>query len=205
MSEILHVGILPCLHKRRLLPQPPPREQCDAHENTRQIELHLETDVYVCPVNGRTPPQSEPTVRDLVQTGPLSVCQLLVPHGLLEPRRFLPEETLPCWEVSSFEQCVLEDTFDTTKGRDYVDTVVVQLPQLAVMALRCPPEGIAINPSDRLSMQRCITHCLSNWYCFQSVRTRQPRSYASLHTISVSYNGYRMRGRTCADPSGTAY
>ena len=63
------------------------------HEDTGQIELHLETDVNICAINCWAPPQSEPTVRNLVQTGPLSVGQLFVSHGLLETGGLLPEET----------------------------------------------------------------------------------------------------------------
>ena len=63
------------------------------HEDTSQIELHLETDVNICAINCWAPPQSEPTVRNLVQTGPLSVGQLFVSHGLLETGGLLPEET----------------------------------------------------------------------------------------------------------------
>ena len=50
------------------------------HENTSKIELDLKTDVDVGTVNGRTPPEREPTVGNLVQTGTLRVRQLLVPH-----------------------------------------------------------------------------------------------------------------------------
>ena len=63
------------------------------HEYTSQIELHLETDVDVGTIDGRAPPESEPTIRNLVQTGSLRVRQLLVPHGLFETGRLLPEQT----------------------------------------------------------------------------------------------------------------
>ena len=43
------------------------------HKNTRQVKLHLETDVHVGPVNRGGPPKREPSVGDLVQPGPLCV------------------------------------------------------------------------------------------------------------------------------------
>ena len=144
MSEILSVGILPCLHKRQLVPQLPTRKKRNAHENTRQIQLHLETNIHIGPVNSRTPPERKPSIRNLVQTAPLRIRQLLIPHALLEARRLLPEQTLPGRDVRPLEQCVLEDTLDTAQRGDHVHTVAVQLPQLAIVTLRRPPEGIAI-------------------------------------------------------------
>ena len=120
-----------------------PRCETNVHENISEIELDLETDVDVRTVDGRTPPEREPTVRDLVKTRPLRVRELLVPHRLFEARRLLPEQTLPSREVRALEQGVLENTLDTSKSSDNVDTVVVKLPQLAVVALRSPPERIA--------------------------------------------------------------
>jgi hypothetical protein len=49
------------------------------HEDTGQVKLHLETDVHVGSVDGGRPPQREPTVRNLVQTGTLGVGELFVP------------------------------------------------------------------------------------------------------------------------------
>ena len=143
---------MPCLHKRRLLPQPPPREQCDAHENTRQIQLHLETNTHVGTVDSRTSPKRKPPIRNLIQPAPLRIRQLLVSHGLFEARRLLPEQTLPSREVCAFEEGVFEDTLNTTKCGDYIDTVVVELPQLAVMTLRRPPEGVADEGMSKLSL-----------------------------------------------------
>ena len=115
----------------------------DIHEDTSQIELHLETDVDVCAIDRRAPPERESTVRDLVKTGPLRVRELLVPHRLLEAGRLLPEQTLPGREVRALEERMLKDTLDTSKSSDDVDTVIVELPQLAVVALGSPPERIA--------------------------------------------------------------
>ena len=53
-------------------------------EDTRQIELDLETNVDVGSVDGWRPPESETSVGDLVQTGTLSVGELLEFHALFE-------------------------------------------------------------------------------------------------------------------------
>ena len=120
-----------------------PRCETNVHEDTSEIELDLETNVDVRTVDGRTPPEREPTVRDLVKTRPLRVRELLVPHRFLEARRLLPEQTLPRREVRALEECMLKDTLDTSKSSDDVDTVIVELPQLAVVALGSPPERVA--------------------------------------------------------------
>ena len=36
------------------------------HEDTGQVQLYLETDVDICPVDRGAPPKRETTVRDLV-------------------------------------------------------------------------------------------------------------------------------------------
>lgn len=63
------------------------------HEDTSQIELYLETDIDVGTIDGRTPPERESTVGNLVETGALRVRQLLVPHRLFKSGRLLPEQT----------------------------------------------------------------------------------------------------------------
>ena len=113
------------------------------HEDTCQIKLNLETDVYVGTIDSWTPPQGKSTVRDLIQTGSLGVCKFLVSHRLLETGRLLPEQTLPGREISTLEKSVFQDTFDTTEGGDDINTIVIELPQFSVVTLGCPPEGIA--------------------------------------------------------------
>ena len=61
------------------------------HENSSQIQLHLESDVDVRSVNRRRPPQRETTVWNLVQTRPLRVGELLELHRVFETRRFFPK------------------------------------------------------------------------------------------------------------------
>jgi len=65
----------------------------------------------------------------------------------IRPEKFLadiPEETFPRWEVRSLEQSVFQNSLDTTKCLDHVSSVVVQVPQFAVMSLVCPPERILL-------------------------------------------------------------
>ena len=55
-----------------------------------------------------------------------------------------PEQTLPRWEVGSFEESVFEDTFNSTQGLDHVRPVVVEIPQLTIVTLVGPPERILL-------------------------------------------------------------
>jgi hypothetical protein len=48
------------------------------HEDASQVQLHLEAHIHVGTIDGWRPPQSEPPIRDLVQTTPLCIGQLLV-------------------------------------------------------------------------------------------------------------------------------
>ena len=57
---------------------------------------------------------------------------------------FSPEKTLPGGEVSALEQGVFQDSLHTTKCLNHVCTVVVQVPQLAVVPLMGPPERILL-------------------------------------------------------------
>jgi hypothetical protein len=65
----------------------------DSHKDTRQIKLHLETNVDVCTIYGWTPPESETTIWNLVKTRSLSISQLLVAHGLLKSGGLFPEQS----------------------------------------------------------------------------------------------------------------
>ena len=56
----------------------------------------------------------------------------------------VPEETFPCWEVRSLEQSMLQNSLDAAKCLDHVSSVVVQVPQFAVVTLVCPPERILL-------------------------------------------------------------
>ena len=43
------------------------------HENPREIQLHLETNIYISPVNGWGPPKSKTPIGNLCQTRPLGI------------------------------------------------------------------------------------------------------------------------------------
>ena len=73
------------------------------HENSCQIELDLETNVDISPIDGWRPPQGKSSIGNLVQTGPLCVGQLFVLHGFFETRCFFPEKTFPCGEIGSLK------------------------------------------------------------------------------------------------------
>lgn len=62
---------------------------------TCQIQLHLETDVDIGTIDRRRPPESETTIRNLIQAGTLCISQFLKLHGLFEARRTLPEQPFP--------------------------------------------------------------------------------------------------------------
>ena len=117
-------------------------KQKGLHEDAREIKLDLETDVDVGAIDCWAPPEREATIRDLIQTRALRIGELLVAHGLFETGRLLPEQTLPSGEVRALEERVLEDTFHTAECGDDIDTIVVKLPQFAVVALGRPPEGV---------------------------------------------------------------
>mmetsp|Transcript_3442 Transcript_3442/g.12110 ORF Transcript_3442/g.12110 Transcript_3442/m.12110 type:complete len:287 (+) Transcript_3442:2278-3138(+) len=112
------------------------------HEDACQVELHLEADVDVGPVDRRRPPEGEAAVRDLVETRALRVGELLELHRLLEAGRALPEQTLPGGKVGALEERVLEDALNAAQRLDHVGAVVVQRPELAIMPLVRPPERV---------------------------------------------------------------
>mmetsp|Transcript_6268 Transcript_6268/g.11473 ORF Transcript_6268/g.11473 Transcript_6268/m.11473 type:complete len:253 (+) Transcript_6268:2354-3112(+) len=112
------------------------------HEDACQVQLHLEAYVHVGSVDRWRPPKREASVRNLVEAGPLRIRELLEAHGLFEAACLLPEETLPGGEIGALEQGVLQNAFHASKGLDHVGTVVIQVPEFAIMALVRPPEGI---------------------------------------------------------------
>ena len=85
----------------------------------------MEANVDVRSVDSWAPPEREATVRNLVETGTLSVREFLIPHRFFEPGRLLPEQTFPRGEVGALEECMLEDTFHASQRGDNVDTIVI--------------------------------------------------------------------------------
>jgi hypothetical protein len=131
------------------------------HENARQIQLHLKTDINVRSVDCGRPPKRKTTIRNLIQTRSLSICQLFKFHTLFKTRCFfpiinkifskrqdlineklLPEKTLPSREVSTLKQSMFQNTLDTTKSLNHVRTVIIKIPQFTIVSLMSPPEGI---------------------------------------------------------------
>jgi len=195
-------------------------EDAERLSENASTNLDLETDVDVGSVDRRTPPEGESTIRNLVETGSLSVGDWREEQGSEhrqlelavfdarkdENSRFLnfiesskPEacekmkqgrsaqakrslgtrgertfsqkrpsqvglqgndekrrrksapasrsgqaERRGISQVGSFEQRVLENSLDSSERGDNVDSVVVELPELSIMSLRCPPEGVVL-------------------------------------------------------------
>jgi len=71
-------------------------------------------------------------------------CSLKSNFTVLSVKALSPEETLPCGEISAFEEGVLQDTLHATQSLDHVCAVVVQVPQLTVVPLVSPPERILL-------------------------------------------------------------
>ena len=64
-------------------------------------------------------------------------------------RSHTPEETLPGGEVGAFEECVLQNALHSSQGLDHVCAVVVEIPQLAIVSLVGPPEGVLLQNLER--------------------------------------------------------
>lgn len=63
-------------------------------------------------------------------------------------RESSPEKPLPGRKVSALEECVFQNAFHTTQGLDHICTVVVQVPELPIMPLVCPPERVLLQNLD---------------------------------------------------------
>ena len=98
------------------------------HKNASEVQLDLKADIDIGSIDSWGPPESEPSIGNLVQARPLSMSELLILHALLEATSLLPEESLPGGEVSAFEESVLENAFDSSQGLDDVCPVVVEIP-----------------------------------------------------------------------------
>mmetsp|Transcript_27924 Transcript_27924/g.90699 ORF Transcript_27924/g.90699 Transcript_27924/m.90699 type:complete len:205 (-) Transcript_27924:4267-4881(-) len=112
------------------------------HEDSSQIQLHLEADVYIRTVDCWGPPKSEAPVWNLIQTRALGISEFLIFHRFLKAACFLPEQTFPCGEICSLEQSMLQNALNSSKRLDDIGSVIVQIPQLAIVSLVSPPEGI---------------------------------------------------------------
>mmetsp|Transcript_32683 Transcript_32683/g.64772 ORF Transcript_32683/g.64772 Transcript_32683/m.64772 type:complete len:325 (+) Transcript_32683:2190-3164(+) len=136
------VDLLPKMGTENLDKRNLQRRNLPVHEYTRKVKLDLETDVNVCTVDGRGPPEGETAIRNLGKTRTLRVRKFLELHGLLKAACLLPEQSLPCGKVSTFEKRVFEDSFHAAQGLDHVSPVGIQVPKFSVVPLVGPPERI---------------------------------------------------------------
>eukprot|EP00964_Phaeocystis_antarctica_P078146 scaffold48598_cov65-Phaeocystis_antarctica.AAC.1 len=156
LAEVHHDGLvhlLPQVRAEDLDERDLERRDLAVHEDARQVELHLEAHVDVGAVDRGRPPEREAPVGDLVEAGALRVGELLVLHALLEARGLLPEQALPRGEVGALEEGVLEDALDAAERLDHVGAVVVEVPQLAVVPLVRPPEGVLPHDLELLELR----------------------------------------------------
>mmetsp|Transcript_35223 Transcript_35223/g.88355 ORF Transcript_35223/g.88355 Transcript_35223/m.88355 type:complete len:558 (+) Transcript_35223:1414-3087(+) len=145
LAQVHHqalVDLLPQMGAHDLDERDLERGDLAVHEDACQVELHLEADINIGAVDGGAPPQREAAVGDLVQTAALRVGQLLVLHALLKAAGLLPEQTLPGGEVRALEQRVLQDALHAPQRLNNVCAVIVEVPELAVVTLMSPPEGV---------------------------------------------------------------
>ena len=56
----------------------------------------------------------------------------------------LPEESFPCWEIGALKESMLKNTFNTTECLNHVSPIVVEVPELSIMLLMSPPEGVLL-------------------------------------------------------------
>ena len=61
------------------------------HKNTCQIQLDLETNIYIRTVDCRRPPERKSTIGNLRETTTLGIGQYLITHLLFETRGLFPE------------------------------------------------------------------------------------------------------------------
>lgn len=120
------------------------------HENTSQIQLNCETYVYICSVNSRWPPQGKSPIGNLIKPWSLCICQLLILHGLFKTRGFLPKETFPTLEIGGFEKSMLKNSLYSPKSFDYVVSIMIEIPELSIMPLVCPPKRVLFHDLVRL-------------------------------------------------------
>ena len=81
----------------------------------------------------------------MVQTGTLSVGELLEFHALFKTRSFFPEQAFPGRERCGLEQRVLQDGLNTTESLDNVGTVGVEIPKFSIVTLTSPPEWVGLH------------------------------------------------------------
>jgi hypothetical protein len=108
------------------------RRDLAVQKDTSQVKLDLETNIDIGTVYCRRPPECEPTIWNLVETGPLCIGEFFELHGLLKTGSAFPEQSFPGRKCSlmglvsslqrdrdegvsayGFEQRVFEDRLDS--------------------------------------------------------------------------------------------
>lgn len=89
---------------------------------------------------------------------------------------------------------MLENSLDSSESGDNVDSVVVELPELSIMSLGCPPEGVVLEELVLLPIGSDSP----------SLEGRNGEGSACVRLIEGSNRSYvPYRKPTCVDPSGT--
>ena len=71
-------------------------------------------------------------------------------HGSVSETGFFPEETFPRGKCRRLEESMFKDCLNTTECLNDIRSICVQVPQLAVVPLTCPPERVALHQLIRL-------------------------------------------------------
>lgn len=103
---------------------------------------------------------------------------------------------------------MLQDTLNTTQSSNDIHSVVVQLPQLPIMTLGCPPEWIANFVCQIGQNQRtAILYSLFQELILLPVSADAPSSVISQTIVDKGYKGKQTNPGllTCVDPSETRY
>ena len=98
------------------------------HENTSKIQLDLKSNINIGSINSRRPPESEPSIRNLVKPTSLSMCQFFVFHTFFKTTGFFPKQSFPGGEVSSFEQSMFQNSFYSSQSLYHISPIIIKIP-----------------------------------------------------------------------------
>jgi hypothetical protein len=68
--------------------------------------------------------------------------EFFVFHGLFKSGGFFPEKTFPSDEVGSSKESVFKNTFNSFKRLYHISSIVIKVPEFAVVFLVGPPERV---------------------------------------------------------------
>ena len=106
--------------------------------------MHLETVIHIGAIDGRPPPRVKRRLGIWLRLDLWALVSFLYRIDSSNPDAFSRKEPFQVGKISTFEESVLQDTLDTTQRGNHVNTIVVELPELSIMAMRSPPEGVAV-------------------------------------------------------------